>query len=171
MRKFSILFFVLTLVLSACSSDDSPLETSGNIVGTWIGVDVDYTGTSETTASGETIKATFVGESYDANYSLIFTENPNEVISEGTYSLKLTTKVSEQTQVSNSENLTFLNSGTWDKVGDQLTIVGDGQTSTATILELTDTTLKIEINETQSVSAQDVTVKYVIDVIATYTRQ
>ncbi|CAH8283137.1 lipocalin-like protein [Mariniflexile fucanivorans] len=170
MKKITILFIALALALSSCSSDDS-LDISGDLVGTWIGVDVDYTGSTETTVSGEKIKATFVGEAYDVDYSLVFTENPNEVVSDGSYSVKLTTKYNGETEVSNTENLTFLSSGSWNKSGNKLTIEDDNETTTATILELTDTTLKIAISQTENISEQGLTFKYDVKVIATYIRQ
>ncbi|MEM5566856.1 hypothetical protein WNY78_17170 [Psychroserpens sp. AS72] len=128
-KKLNFLFIALALVLTACSGDDdsSPTNTSGDLLGTWIGQDVDYTGNSSKTVQGQSFDATFVGEAYDVDYTLTFTENPNEVLSDGSYSIELTTTSLGQTQVDNVENLEFLSNGTWSRTGNELTVVNDGE--------------------------------------------
>lgn len=174
MKKLNYLFIALALVLTACSGDDdggNPSDTSGDILGTWIGQDVDYTGTSSTSVQGQSINSTFVGEAYDVDYTLTFTENPNEVVSDGSYSIELTTTALGETFTENVENLEFLNSGAWSRSGNQLTITDNGEDTVATIVELTSTMLVLEVSETESVSEQGIDVSTNIDVVVTYTRQ
>jgi hypothetical protein len=173
MKKLNYLFIVLALVLTACSSDDDsnpPGDTSGDLIGTWIGQDVDYTGSSSTTVQGQSFDATFVGEAYDVDYTLTFTENPNEIISDGSYSIELTTTALGQTQVDNVENLEFLNSGTWTQSGNMLTVISEGNESEATILQLTDTMLVLELIDSQTVVQEGIEVSSTINATVTYTR-
>lgn len=173
MKKLSLLFIVFAL--TSCSSDDIDSSGNGNIygdiLGTWIGVDVNYSGSTVTEIIGEpSLTADFVGEAYDVDYTLTFSENPNELVSEGSYSIELTTTTLGQSQTDNVEDLEFLNDGAWDRAGDQLTIVSNGETSVGTILELTDTSLILEIDEVQDISQQGFVINTTLNVIATFTR-
>ena len=171
MKKLSFLFIAFVFTLTSCSTDDSDTssDSSGDIVGTWIGLDVDYSGSTVTVIPGSAdLVSDYVGEAYDVDYTLTFSENPNELVSEGSYSIELTTTTLGQTQVDNLENLEFLSDGTWNKVGDQLTIVSNGATSTGTILELTSTSLILELNQVQDVSQQGFTITTTINAITTF---
>lgn len=172
MKKFNFLFIALVLVLTSCSSDDSndSPDISGDILGTWEALDVDYSGSSSTEFEGESFTSTFVGEAYDVDYTLMFTENPNELVADGSYSVELTTTVLGQTQVDNVENLEFVSNGTWSKSGDELTIVSQGETAVYTIVELTDTTLKMAIQTVEEVNDSGFSYSVEVDLLATYTR-
>lgn len=172
MKKLHFLFIILALSLTACSTDDdSNGSTSGDIVGTWIGVDVDYSGSTVTEIpGGDDLVSDFVGEAYDVNYSITLSENPNNLSSDGSYSIELTTTTLGQTQVQNIENLEFESVGTWSKVGDQLTIVSNGATSVGTILELTSTSMKLQQNQVEDVSQQGLTITSTVNAITTYTK-
>lgn len=173
MKKISVLCFALALVLSACSNDDdnnNTEDTSGDLIGTWIGQDIDYTGSTVTSALGQDITSTFVGEAYDIDYTLTFSENPNEVVSDGNYNIELTTTVLGQTQTETIENLEFLNTGTWIRSGNELTIVSDEGTTEATIVELSGNTLVLAVSENQESSEQGFEISTSVDFIATYTK-
>jgi len=173
MKKFALLFILtLSFSLTSCSDDDNnSSNTSGELVGTWMGTAIDYSGTTETTVQGITIDADFVGEAYDIDYSLTFSENPNNVEADGSYSIELETTVNGQTTTQDVEDLEFLNDGTWSRDGNDLTITDDGQSSTARIVELTDTTLRISISQVDDLSDDGFTIISTTDVVATYTRQ
>ncbi|MDH7912421.1 lipocalin family protein [Winogradskyella sp. SYSU M77433] len=172
MKKLSLLFVAYLFVLTSCSSDDSDSSSniSGDILGTWVGVDVDYYGDTVTEAGGQTVTSDFVGEAYDVDYTLTFTENPNELVSEGSYSVELTTTTLGQTQVDNIENLEFLEDGTWTQEGNQLTITNNGVSSQGTILELTDTSLVLELNQETDLSQPGYSIINTVNVITTFTR-
>jgi hypothetical protein len=173
MKKLKLLFVVtLALTIASCSNnDDDSSNTSGDILGTWVGVDVDYSGNSVTEFAGEEIVSDFVGEAFDVDYTLVFTENPNELVTDGSYSIELTTTTAGQTQVETVENLEFLNDGTWSKSGNELTITSNGQTTVATILELTDNSLTLKSVTEQGFSQQGITIITTVNAIATYIRQ
>ena len=173
MKKFNFLFIVIALLFASCSDDDSvndPGDISGDLLGTWIGVDVDYTGDSTTEVQGQQFVADFVGEAYDVDYTLTFTENPNEVVANGSYSIELTTTTMGISQVDNVENLEFLNDGSWLRTGNQLSVTTDGETTVATILELTATSLILGSSQTEEINEQGISVTSNIDVIMTYSK-
>ena len=174
MKKINLLFvLVLTLLVASCSSDDddNSSDTSGDILGTWNGVDVEYTGDTTTEGQGQTLVADFVGDAYDVDYTMTFTENPNELTAIGSYSIELTTTVAGQTQVQNVENLEFIGDSTWSISGNELTATSNGETDVLDILELTDTTLKLGLTTTEDLSQQGFIITSNIDVVMTYTRQ
>ncbi len=173
MKKLNYLCVALLLLFASCSNDDggTPPDVSGDLLGVWIGQDVDFTGTAVTEYLGQDIVANLVGEGYDVDYTLTFSENPNEVISDGSYNLEYTMTVLGQTQTDTMENVDLLGDGTWERSGNVLTIESQGQIAIATILELTDTTLKLGIETTQDVSQQGLIFATTINAITTYTRQ
>ena len=167
------LVLVAFIAFTSCSEDDNGggNDTSGDIVGTWIGTGVDYTGTSETTTMGQTVSADFVGEAFDINYTLTFSENPNNVVADGSYSIELTTTINGQSSTETVEDLEFLNDGTWERSGNTLTITAEGEPGDATIVELTDTTLVLEIVESEGISAPDFEFTTQVTAVMTFTRQ
>lgn len=159
-------------MLTVRSNDDNSSSASVNvdIFGICIGQAVDYTGSMTTIQAGETFVANFIDQAYDVDYTLIFSEDPNEVVLDGAYSIELVTTTLGQTQTDNIENLEFLSSGRWSRAGDELTVVNDGQTSVTTIIELTDTSLKLSTVQTQDLSQECVTIVFMVDSEVTYTR-
>lgn len=170
--KLLLLFFISITVLS-CSNDDeggSQVGSDAALIGQWVGTGIDYSGNTVTEFQGQTINADFVGEAFDIDYTLTFSENPNEVISDGTYSIELTTTILGQSTTETVPNIGFLESGTWVKDGDQLTITNNGQTTTATIVELTNDTLVISAVEEETLSQQGATITSTVNLLATFTR-
>jgi uncharacterized lipoprotein YehR (DUF1307 family) len=56
LKKTTILFaFIAAFSFNSCSDDDDNLTTSGDIVGTWTGVDVNYTAETVTSIQGQSI--------------------------------------------------------------------------------------------------------------------
>jgi len=173
MEKVYFLCIAMLVLLSSCSSDDnnngSNISTA-EIVGIWIGESVDYSGTGSTIFQGETITANFDGEGFDIDYTLTFTENPNNVVANGSYSVVLDYTINGQTEEQIIEDLEFLNNGTWNISGDMLTIVSEGETSDVEILELTDSSLKLKLTEEEIVIEQGLEVDTNITLIMTFTK-
>ncbi len=149
-----ILLAVITITFSACSNDDDSNNNTSedSILGTWNGTSVMYTGTSEVTANGITITSNFEGVGYDYNFTVTFNENPNEVTSEGSYSIELTTTVQGQTITQNIENLNFSEVGEWELNNDELTVTNNGEASTATIVELSETSLILNVVDVEMIN-------------------
>ncbi|MEL6811966.1 MAG: lipocalin family protein [Bacteroidota bacterium] len=175
MKILKILFLaVLTAAFVGCSDDDdggNPVGGAADLVGTWNGTGVSYSGTTETTANGVTISADFVGEGYDYNYTVTFSENPNQVTSEGSYSIELTTTSGGQTITQNVENISFSEVGEWSISGDQLTVTSaTGDPSTATIVELTANSLILNIVDVQTQNAGGTSVTSTTDSTFTFSK-
>jgi hypothetical protein len=173
MKIFKLFLFTAFISLTiSCSSDDdsSSPANSSDIVGVWQGTAVDYRGTSTTTMQGQTITADYVGEAYDIDYTLTFTENPNKVISDGSYSIELTTTVNGQSTTQNVPNLEFLSTGDWSINGSTLSITVDDETDDATIVELTNNSLILNAVQTETTTEQGFTVVSTTDVTLSFTK-
>jgi hypothetical protein len=174
MKIFKLFLFTALISLTiSCSSDDdnSTPNNNGNIVGVWKGTAVEYTGTTTTTAQGQTITADYVGEAYDVDYTLTFTENPKKVISDGSYSIELTTTINGQSTTQNVENLEFLSSGDWSISGNTLSITVDNETDDAAIVELTNTSLILKSVKTETTAGSGFTVTSVTDITLSFIKQ
>lgn len=174
MKIFKFIFLaVLTVSLVACDSDDDSTNndtTNADLVGTWQGEDMDYSGTSETQAQGQTVTSSFVGEAIDVDYTLTFTEDPNMVTSNGSYGIELTTTSNGQTVTQTIDNLTFLETGVWTRTGNTLTIDSDGEASAATIEQLTENALRIAVTEVETITQGDFSVTTTTNLVATFVR-
>jgi len=174
MKKLNLLFLaIFTMAIVSCSSDDDNggSNTTGDLLGTWVGQTVNYSGSTVTTFQGQNITADFVGEGYDVDYTLTFSENPNEVTSNGSYSIELTTTIAGQSTTQNEENIQFLETSDWAREGDQLTITTNGESTTGTIQELTATSLVLAIDTVEQTSEQGIDTTVTINAVSTYTRQ
>ena len=172
MKRIYFLCIAFLVMLSSCSSDDNngPDNNTADIVGIWIGETVDYSGTTSTEFQGETINAVFTGEGTDIDYTLSFTEDPNNVVANGSYSVLLTYTIDGQSEEQVLEDLDFLGSGTWNISDDILTIVSEGETSEVEILQLTDSSLKLKLTEEEIIIEQGLELTTVITLIMTFTR-
>jgi len=174
MKIFKLILFTAFISLTiSCSKDDdnSSPSNNGDIVGVWKGTTVDYSGTTTTSGQGQTITAEYVGEAYDVDYTLTFTENPKKVISDGSYSIVLTTTVNGQSTTQNIEGLEFLSSGDWSINGNTLSITVNNDTDEAAIVELTDNTMVLRGVETQTITQGGITVSSNTEVTLSFTKQ
>lgn len=147
------LVIVIGILIGGCNKNDDDQPVSGSdITGVWTCTALDYTGTTETVIMGQSISADFVGEGYDINFTLTFTENPNEATSDGYYNVKLTTTTFGQSTTQYLEMQNFTYTGIWSKNGNEISITQDGETSVATITELTDSNLKVTITDIQTIT-------------------
>lgn len=165
--KLLLLAFLAVSIVSCKSDDDSDGgggDTSGNLIGTWIGVDLDYSGSTTTTADGlPPITADFVGETTESDYTLTFSEEPNEVVSDGSYTIELTTTILGETQT-NTEDLDFFLTGTWTRDGNTLTISAEGRTEEYTIEELTDDSLILVSQTTEDLGDEELGLEIITEI-------
>ncbi len=176
MKKLKLTFLLTTfLALTfSCSSDDDANSGPATLAGTWIGTAVDYSGSSITTATatGETTsEATFFGDGFDINNTLIFSEDPNTIDASGVYSVNLDYNFNGVITTETIENIDFLGAGTWTRSGDTVTITEDGESSTATIETLTSSTLVLSITESEIDTNPTFETETEISVIITFARQ
>jgi len=174
MKIFKLLLFtaLISLTISCSKDDDKPSQqNNGDIVGVWKGTTVDYSGTSETSGQGQNITSTFNGEAYDVNYTLTFTEDPNKVVSDGSYSVELTTTTNGQTVTQNLEGLEFLSSGDWAISGNSLSVTVNNETDDMTIVQLSDDTLVLKGQDITTMSQGGFTFTSTTNIILTFTKQ
>ena len=167
MKITKLLLLSLAVILLSCGEDDEPLPTSQGMVGTWAMTAVDYKGTSTTTVLGVSAKADFTGTGKDMNLITTFNENPNTVISEGSYIIVLKTTASGQTTTDEYPFDEVVTDGTWTLNGRALTITGPNGPEQATVLQQSSTALKMRMDVKESESSQGITVS--TDIQITYT--
>ncbi|WP_341216218.1 lipocalin family protein [uncultured Wocania sp.] len=172
MRKLSILFIMLTAIFTSCNTESvDVLSNSEDIVGIWKGITLDYNGKTVTNAQGQIINADFIGEAYDMNYTLTFNENPNIIVSEGSYSIKLTTTVLGQTSTQDLENIEFLEAETWSQNNNTLTVSGGGKSYDYKIVKLTENELKLSVSTEEDLSQQGVSILTTVNAIMSFSKQ
>lgn len=132
------------------------------LLGTWLVVSVNQN--SETTvtssSSSTTYSTTAVGS--DLNHTITFTDEPNEAVGEGLYSLEMTFT---ETDDNSSTSSTYFSAGhillgsfaTWNYEGDTLSLDLGGKIVNAEVLNLTTTELLIEISSQDTQTLNGVT--------------
>lgn len=157
MKKLSTLLLAFVLVLTSCSEDnDDTVDIATGILGTWQGKAVSFSGTSTTTIEGVSIDAYYEGEGYDIDFTLNFTENPNEVTAEGSYGIALTVTIFEQSETQNIPDNAFGGvTSTWTQDGNEITIsTEEGESITYEILELTADRLVMVTDNIQDITGE-----------------
>ena len=104
-----------------------------------------------------------MGKGYNVDFTFTLSENPNVSSTDGSYDIELSTTTFGQTTVQNIEDIAFAYVGTWSLDGNKLTINRDGETSVATIVELTDTLLELNIQEETTMTNNGATATSTVD--------
>ncbi|MFC4633753.1 lipocalin family protein [Dokdonia ponticola] len=182
--KLCMVLFVVTSFVSCSTDDDGGSDTSASLVGTWSVTSLDYEGTTSFDFLGETINTSFEGVGQNLDLDFTFTENPNEYTAEGSYDIVLDFTVNgmSETETTSVDNLQQV--GTWERNGNILSIDGEiididldipvGDTtgmSELTILELTETTLRLGQDVTEEVTEEGITVSITINSEIVFSRQ
>lgn len=172
MKKITYLFLALTLVITSCSKDDdSAPQISGSISGTWNMISYNYTGTTITEFQGQSITSDFVAEAFDIDYSITFEENPNNLTTDGTFSLRLTTTALGQTQTQTLSNVDAVDTGaTWELSNDEIITMANGETGILKIIELTENSLILSTNDVRDISQQGANINSSLDATLTFER-
>jgi len=174
MKNFKLFLFIslISLTFSCSKDEENPTPTnSGEIIGVWKGTTVNYTGSSTTTVQGQSTIADYIGEGYDVNYTLTFIENTKKFVSDGSFSIELTGTVNGQTFTQNVENQELIPSGDWSVNGKTLSFIIDNETDDATIVELTNNTLILNLVKTETNTDSDFTVTSTSDVTISFIKQ
>lgn len=168
--KISLLALALCF-LFACSKEEAPApgnELSGN----WKAIDIRYAGTSTSTMDGFTFSTNFTGTGYDQDLVINFDESPNTYTSSGDYSIELSMNANGQTITQHWTNQGFIDGGSWSREGNELTISSETSGPQAcTILELTESTLRLGYNSTQTTQQNGMTVTATVAGTYTFERQ
>ena len=156
MKNLKLLALLLLVPMYiACSSDDDSTtteeETEASLVGTWTAETIDFDSTITTVVEGLPVTATQEGEGFDIDATVTFSEDPNEVSSEGQFSMTVTTTFLGVSEEETLENLDLLGDGTWSLEDNTLTITGtaDDQDVVITIELLTADMLRMRIEQTE----------------------
>ncbi|WP_405383856.1 hypothetical protein [Maribacter sp. LLG6340-A2] len=147
------LLSTFTLLFLSCSTDQDAvtIASESEIVGTWNLTALETKdGRSDTNFDGTSIPTTFTAVGKDFDTVITFSENPNIVTSEGSYTTVVTTTVMGETSTEEETGEDFFESDEWRLDGSTL-YFGSGEEEVGfTITELTDSkmSLRYEIDET-----------------------
>lgn len=184
MKNFikTLSIFCITISLISCNTDDdSGSETTGDLVGDYEMVSFSYEGTTTTTLEGQSAEADFSGIGQNIDYTIEFTENPNEFATAGSYDIELSTTVAGQTTTMVQPINDASSNGTYTRTGNTLTlegtllstgntIGGNATAGEATISELTDTTLILVQETSQEQTINGATISISLTAESVFTR-
>lgn len=137
-----LLILSLTIALFSCNSDDDsvvagPPSPNADLLGTWTGTAItgSITGSTVDSSDNTTVpySGTYLGS--NINYTITFTEAPNNLTSQGTYDITTSITTGGQTQTIIDSAQTFLDASpaAWTRSSNTLTITDDGKTSSYTL--------------------------------------
>jgi hypothetical protein len=158
MKKLFLLsiFTAITLVFSSCSKDIDGVSNASEskITGSWNLTALETTdGTSDTNFDGTSIPTTFDAIGKDFDTVVTFSEEPQIVTSQGSYTTVLTTTVLGDTTTQEEDGEDFFQSDEWRLDGNILYFGTGAEEIGLTITELTDTkmSLRYKLDETVEV--------------------
>ncbi len=127
---------------------ESDCPPSASIVGNWEITNYQFIIEITTTVDSNDIETSSTGHGTDYNSFIEYTENPNLFDRTGVTIVEVTNTDENgvETIIDDAELEPF--SGTWELIGDQLTTVTNGETELSTVLELSDTILRLRFNQT-----------------------
>jgi len=172
MKKFNILFILLSIILTSCSNEDDPSNnyTSEDILGTWILTDLTLTGQIEAEIQGQTINSTITGEGYDITSTLTFNQSPNTITSLGNLNMTLSYSLGGNTITDDVENFEFLDGGIWEINDGNLMITESDETTQAQIIKLTNNELILKVSETEVETEDGETTTSTFEILAEFVR-
>ncbi|WP_339841202.1 hypothetical protein [uncultured Maribacter sp.] len=158
MKKYLLLSILTayTVILSSCSKDEDGVSnaTEAQIVGSWNLTALEATdGRSNTTIEDTSIPATFNAVGKDFDTIVTFSEEPQIVTSEGSYTTVLTTTIMGQTETDEQDGEDFFQSNEWRLDGSTL-YFGSGDDEVGfTIIELNDSKISLRYNLDETVES------------------
>ncbi len=158
MKKLFLLSILtaFSLIFTSCSKDEDGVSnvSESKIAGSWNLTALETTdGTSDTNFEGTSIPTTFDAVGKDFDTVVTFSEEPQIVTSEGSYTTVLTTTIMGETSTQEEDGEDFFQSDEWRLDGNIL-YFGTGEEEIGlTITELTDSrmSLKYKLDETVEV--------------------
>ena len=142
MKNFKkVLVICLLVIIQSCKSEDTSSDSL--LIGTWNLVSIDH----NSTVTGIDINSSTVGVGRDINYTYTFNESPNEVISDGSFALDLTTTSNGETTEHSIGTAGSITSN-WTLEGNQLTYTWETGNQVNTITKLEENILIYTLNRT-----------------------
>ncbi len=165
MKNFYLLALMgIMLLMAACSDQYDLTDEEQELVGVWKMKSCDYTGTTTSTYMGETHVYSYGGEAYDISVEMNLKEN-GEMHTSGSYTVLFSYEIDGFDFEQEVSYGFFESGGTWSRSGNTLTMIeSNGKTSTAEILFISESTLDLKIEGTQTQSQQGMV--NVIEIIA-----
>jgi len=146
MKPIKILLIACVLCLWSCSSDDDSngSDETINIVGTWSAVSVEFDTTSVVEINGQGGAVVCNGEGFDIDTQISFTEDPNQFVTEGDFSV-----LNDCTPGGESvlEDVEALGSGTWSLEGDLLILIEGEETIEANLDQISEDQISLSFEE------------------------
>ncbi len=178
MKILKILSILLVVVsLTGCTSDDgSPIDTNASandLVGVWTLTEESQDGVAKVTIEGVTLNGTITSTSKNLDATLTITENPNTITAAGSYTEVITASFAtlNRTEEVLVDLDNELNQGAWSLSNGVLTLLGGSETLDVNIIELTSTTLRIEIPIERDVVLEGTDVAIDTTIKMTFTKQ
>ena len=184
--KSAIILFSIIAFIGCSKSDEDVSYNASDLLGEWNLASFNYSGDVKIETNGISVTASsFNGVGRDINTTSIFSENPNKVISEGSYSTEFSLNFNGQTNTNTQEVSSFRDESEWQLNGDILTITNgslvsvdlpdgadivDIDQSEAQIIELNSNSLKLRNTAEYETTEDDVTTKVTFNIEMNFTR-
>jgi len=176
--KKLIVLFSATLLFLSCSTDDdgSIVDTNAdvqNLIGTWLLAEITQDGTVSTDVQGVPVNGTITSFGKDIDAQIVFTENPDNYVASGGYTDVITINVLGQT-IDEQQNVSIgdvLGQGSWTLDQGILTLTQSSDIRTASIIELTTTSLKLELEINEQAVFQGIAGNIESTLMMTLTKQ
>ena len=162
MKTRILLLLTVITFLTACESNDN-LDiniTNADLIGTWNATAQTLEFATSATVQGVTITSNSSGYGKDFDFIYTFSENPNIVSTNGSYTsvTTITSSIPGQSDIDQEIELNSIDgfdSGTWSLDNNTITISDpSGQSSAAEVVEFTGSKLKLKItlDESQNIN-------------------
>jgi len=143
--------------LFTCSNDGdnfvSPVQA--DLSGVWNATAYEFEGRTTTISPKDVSFYDFTGVGGKMEFNMVFTENPNEYFLDGFYFLDHTIITDEGDIYMFTDFNTFDDDGTWTINGNNITLIQEGTFTIVGISNLTETSLILRINTTESETLGD----------------
>lgn len=154
MKKFMLTaMLAATCMFTSCSSDDdggndSGIDESAALTGTWAPTDIYYEGESTVEAGGQSFTTAYTGQSVSFDDFIVLINEDQTYESSGSYTLELGVSAMGEEITQEITMSDFLGTGTWERNGDEFSTTDNesGSTGVSTIEVLNDTTLKLTMD-------------------------
>mgnify|MGYP001815075133 CR=1 FL=1 len=179
MKKNNLVFIIFILILSSCSSDGSSSSNSvnsGGLIGEWEMVDYLLSGTTEVTDQDGTVISEVLSKGLDYNHTITFSENPNDFIAEGDFSVETTTTTNGEASTEILEAQSFGSIcdglGTWEMIDDELITTNENnEIVIMKVEELNTSSLVLSTSEKRNISAFGSTLKIDINITVSFEKK
>ena len=174
MKKYLLYVLTAFVLLVSCSSKDDENSAESNILtGTWNLVAQSQISTATITQGTNVFitKENAVGK--DFNFKIIFSENPNTITSQGSYTLVTTYSSTGEPDEVNESTTTADNDGVegnWSLSGSRLTIVNDDEASVFDVTIIDNKTISLNFKAEQTETEEETTFAVTVEIDITLAR-